>query len=733
MSETSALLEGLSEDAVWRLEEACCRFERAWQDGRRPRPEDFVAGAEGQERLALLRELVRLDVDYRRRAGEGPCPEEYQRRFPDAGPWLHEVFADTLPVADDRSGLAPAGVAGRWATNPRDTDRNLLFGVLALQADLLDTDRFAKACALWAADKARPLADVLVEQGWLTPEDRADVDKLLRRKLAKHGGDAHASLADAVGRPAAASLAGVMDPDVRASLASAAEPLDPGRTLEPRPVAAGPRFRRLRPHATGGLGEVFVALDLELHREVALKEIKEEHAHQGGSRARFVLEAEITGGLEHPGVVPVYGLGLYADGRPFYAMRFIKGDTLRDAVKRFHASPGDGFDSLAFRQLLGRFVDVCQAVAYAHSRGVLHRDLKPQNIMLGKFGETLVVDWGLAKVVGRGHGVGAEERTLRPALDEGAGTLAGSAVGTPGFMSPEQVAGKVDELGPATDVYSLGATLYVLLTNEAPLKGKVAEVLRRTQEGAWLLPREVNRAVPAALDAVCRRAMALRPGERYASALELTEDLEHWLADEPVSAYRDPVGARLRRWMRKNSRRVMAAGVLLLAAVVVILTLSQVRTTAALAEATTQRGRAERYEYLSRISQADRAYHDSRMAGAREVLRQCKPEQPGWEWHYLNRITHAEQFRASGHLGAVHHLTLPRHGRWMVSGGVDHNVIFWDASTGHELHPVPGHTGPVWGTALSANGQRLATVAGSTAMPGELIVWAITEEPRLEV
>ena len=109
----------------------------------------------------------------------------------------------------------------------------------------------------------------------------------------------------------------------------------------------------------------------------------------------------MTGGLEHPGVVPVYGLGHYADGRPFYAMRFVQGDNLRDALRRLHAAKEPRYDSLAFRQLLGRFVDVCQAVAYAHSRGVLHRDLKPGNIMLGKYGETLVVDWGLAKPTSR--------------------------------------------------------------------------------------------------------------------------------------------------------------------------------------------------------------------------------------------------------------------------------------------------------------------------------------------
>ena len=153
------------------------------------------------------------------------------------------------------------------------------------------------------------------------------------------------------------------------------------------------RFRLLRLHDRGGLGEVFVALDRELNREVALKQMQERHADDPQLRARFVVEAEVTGGLEHPGIVPVYGLGTYPDGRPFYAMRFIRGDNLKSAVERFHTDPelmhDEGKRTLERRRLLGRFLDVCNAVSYAHSRGVLHRDLKPGNIMLGKYGETL--------------------------------------------------------------------------------------------------------------------------------------------------------------------------------------------------------------------------------------------------------------------------------------------------------------------------------------------------------
>jgi serine/threonine-protein kinase len=454
-----------------------------------------------------------------------------------------------------------------------------LFGILALQSDMLDAAQFAEACSAWAARRSGSLADLLVERGWLTPQDRVDIERLLERKLQKHRGDVQASLADVqhlLADPVVQqSLNGLAGPDPNATQALTLPVPGGTRPRADVPTLAEGRFRILRTHRKGGLGELFVAYDAELHREVALKEMQPRYADLAESRARFLLEAEITGGLEHPGIVPVYSLSAHADGRPFYAMRFIQGDSLKEAMERFHATDEPGRDPgerrLAFGQMLRRFLDVCNAVSYAHSRGVLHRDLKPGNVMLGPYGETLLVDWGLAKVAGRGEGTAhTNETTLRPpSAEEASPTQAGQALGTPAYMSPEQAAGRLDELSPATDVYGLGATLYAMLTGQAPFQGRqLSEVLARVQVGDFPPPRRVKRGVSPALEAVCLKAMALSPMDRYASPRALADDIEHWLADEPVSAYGEPGLARLSRWGRRHRATVASAALLLLTAVV---------------------------------------------------------------------------------------------------------------------------------------------------------------------
>jgi serine/threonine-protein kinase len=473
-----------------------------------------------------------------------------------------------------------------------DTDRNLLFGLLALQNGLINQVQLVAGFQAWTLDKARALADYLVDRGDLDADDRFAVDALVARHIKKHGGDVEKSLAAIpAGRSTRESLARIDDLDIGCTLARLASPAtkhDDDRTASYSVGIAtsdGQRFRVLRPHARGGLGAVFVALDTELHREVALKQILESHADDPVSRQRFVIEAEITGGLEHPGIVPVYGLGTYDDGRPFYAMRFIRGDSLKEAIDRFHGDDtlknDHGRRSLELRKLLRRFTDVCNAVDYAHSRGVLHRDIKPGNIIVGRHGETLVVDWGLAKATGKSE-PRAAERTLMPSSASGsAETLPGSAMGTPAYMSPEQACGDLKKLGPRSDVYSLGATLYCLLTGRVPFEGDdVGELLRKVQRGEFARPRHLDPAIDPALEAVCCKAMACEPGDRYVSCRALSDDIEQWMADEPVSAYAEPFSRRARRWAKRNRTAMAAGAVACLAGVVGLAAVTLVQTQA---------------------------------------------------------------------------------------------------------------------------------------------------------
>jgi serine/threonine-protein kinase len=461
-------------------------------------------------------------------------------------------------------------------------DRPLLLGLLALQTGLIDQGQLVAAFQAWTLDKSRSLADHLEGRGDLMGPRRAVLEALVQVHVESHGGDVEKSLATLPPNPSArAALAELGDPELEATIAYGLRRTnghvteDPDRTLIQAvggSTGDGLRFRILRPHARGGLGEVFVALDAELHREVALKQILEKHADDPESRLRFVAEAEITGGLEHPGVVPVYGLGMYPDGRPYYAMRFIRGDSLKEAIGRFHAEPAlksdPGRQSLELRKLLRRFLDVCNAVDYAHSRGVIHRDLKPANIILGTHGETLVVDWGLAKAVGRSD-PSAGEQTVAPSSSGSSETLPGSALGTPAYMSPEQAGGDLDRLGPRSDVYSLGATLYGLLTGKPPFEDQAfGEIIQKVQAGDFLAPREVNPSLDRGLEAVCLKAMAIQPAQRYASCRALAEDVERWMADEAVTAYAEPWTRTLVRWMTRHRTGVTAAAAAMLVALV---------------------------------------------------------------------------------------------------------------------------------------------------------------------
>ncbi len=447
--------------------------------------------------------------------------------------------------------------------------------------------------------------------------------------------------------------------------------------------------------ARGGMGIVYRAQQIKANRVVALKMIQMAPFASAEDLQRFRLEAEAAAGLEHPNIVPIYEVG-EVNGQPFYSMRLMEGGSLAEALRE------RAFTAEASAVLVEK---IARALHFAHQRGTLHRDLKPDNILLECEGEPRISDFGLAKRL-------SENNDL---------TASGAVLGTPNYMAPEQAAGASRKLTVATDVYGLGAIFYRMLAGHAPFHGDTAlETMRKVASDEPSPPSFRNPGLDSDLEIICLKCLDKDPTRRYSSALLLAEDLERWRKGEPIIARPPTPLLRLQKWVRRRPALAALILVTLLGALVFVwqtirneTQLKQERDFARKQErdAVAQRSRAEREArraesseaaarqslYAADLFAAFGAYKDGNFGLVRQLLAaqrpapgSTQPELRGFEWWLLQSLTAGEQGQVfSGHTGAVTAIAFSKDGLTLASGGADNTVRLWEPKTGQSLGPVP--------------------------------------------
>ncbi|MBI4617813.1 MAG: protein kinase [Planctomycetes bacterium] len=458
-----------------------------------------------------------------------------------------------------------------------------------------------------------------------------------------------------------------------------------------------PRYEIAHRLGRGGMGEVLSARDRFLQREVAIKTLIQ--AESGDATRRFIEEAQITGQLEHPNIVPVHELGLDEEERPYIVMKRVRGKSLAEVLKSGRRR-GKG---MTLPELLAIFRKICDAVAYAHSRGVIHCDLKPSNIMVGEFGEVLLMDWGLAKVVGAPESDDEQPvTTVRHRMSSGDWSLAGSVRGTPAFMSPEQARGEVGRLDHRSDIYSLGAILYTLLTRTPPYKGENGDaILVRVARGELEPPtrRAPYGGIPRELEAVVLKAMAFDQGDRYQSVEELQEEIDAHLAGRALQAAEYSQWEILAKWAKRNKVAVAGAAataVVALAGIAAGVALWHRAEVLALERSQETRLETERIEreraLAARTSEAERIF--SQASGEEEASRDLPFNESAPQEYFVAKLPIAQRMgqaieihpqapadwreRLAGMTGDLQ-AKAETTGEWALALHLAHSAVLWGA------------------------------------------------------
>ena len=603
-------------------------------------------------------------------------------------------------------------------------------------------------------DESAPVDGILVELLRVEIElrncadDQAGIDEYISRFPAQ------ADIVRDVFGDIAASTGTVVGTDSQATgFSENAETRSMSRTADhDSPTIAIPGYSLLGELGRGGMGVVYKARQDALNRTVALKTIRSGELASEEEVQRFLAEAEAAARLDHPHIVPIHEIGEHT-GLHYFSMGFVDGPSLKDWL-------ADGvFEPKQAAELVRV---LAEAVQYAHDNGIVHRDLKPANVLLASIGRQPADD----VVTQNAASLSGSSKGLRPALAIGAPritdfglakrieadssmTATGQVLGTPSFMPPEQAAGESSRIGPVSDVYSLGAILYALLTGRPPFQAaNVVETLKEVLEKDPVSPRHLSPSIDRDLETICLKCLEKEPGKRYGSAKLLADDLQKFLNSEPIAAR--PIGrlARGWRWCKRRPAQAiaLAVGVVAFAAIGALgVTYSyQQRLSDLLDRETTAKKDAESERKLARdardseyrqrkiaetsrdeakrlkleleevlnirrINLAIAEFEQNNVTSARRLLKACPQKYRNWEWHYANHICHPE-FRTIPRTKTVAYaITVSFDGSLWITGGRDGVITIWDVATNRTIRMLRGHKGYVRSLAISPDGKTLAS------------------------